>query len=57
MNILNIVRDAIQYVSEAAGRIFRPADDNYPETGVQPYDGEPFSKWVNLPNIQNKTKG
>ena len=27
-------------VSKAAGRIFGPNDDNYPETGVQPFGGD-----------------
>lgn len=35
-----------QYFSEAISRIFGPSDDAYPATGVQPFEGEPFSEWV-----------
>lgn len=27
-------------ISKAAGRIFSPNDDDYPETGVQPFSGD-----------------
>ncbi|WP_200929884.1 hypothetical protein [Nostoc piscinale] len=30
----------VTYISSAASRIFSPRDDNYPETGVQPFDGD-----------------
>jgi hypothetical protein len=55
MNVLNLVRDAFQYVSEAVVRIFKPANDDYPETGVQPFEGEPFSKWVDRPPTETKS--
>ena len=48
MKIFNIMVDAIQYISEGAARIFSPRDDQYPKTGVQPFDGDPFSEWVEL---------
>lgn len=48
MKIFGLVVDAIQYVSEGVSRIFSPRDDQYPETGVQPFDGDPFSEWVDL---------
>ena len=37
----------MRYVSEAALRIFRRSDDDYPNTGVQPFEGTPpkGSKW------------
>lgn len=28
------------YIWEGVIRVFSPRDDNYPETGVQPFDGE-----------------
>ncbi len=31
----------IRYVSSAVIRIFSPSDDNYPSTGVQPFEGDP----------------
>lgn len=34
---------AIDFVSEAINRIFGLMDDEYPETGIQPYSGDPAS--------------
>jgi hypothetical protein len=48
MKIFDFAMNAIQYISEGVSRIFSPRDDHYPETGVQPFDGEPFSEWVDL---------
>jgi hypothetical protein len=36
--------DVIQYFSGALSRIFGPSDDAYPNTGVQPFEGEPNKK-------------
>ena len=43
-----MIRNAMQSLFEAAGRIFSPTDDQYPEIGVQPFEGEPYhgSAWV-----------
>jgi hypothetical protein len=41
MNIYQKVNETFRYLIEAAGRIFSPTDDDYPETGVQPFEGEP----------------
>lgn len=43
-----MIRNAMQSLLEAAGRIFSPTDDQYPEIGVQPFEGEPYhgSAWV-----------
>lgn len=37
----------MRYVSDAAMRIFKRSDDDYPNTGVQPFEGTPSksSKW------------
>lgn len=35
--------DSFNYIFSAAVRIFSPSDDAYPNTGVQPYDGDPYS--------------
>lgn len=32
----------VQYLAEGFARIFSPIDDQYPETGVQPFDSEPY---------------
>ncbi len=44
MSIPKIIDDVIQYVSGAVSRIFSPSDDQYPNTGVQPFEGEPEKK-------------
>ncbi|MBF2004874.1 MULTISPECIES: hypothetical protein [Chlorogloeopsis] len=33
-----------QYITEAAIRIFGPSDDAYPNTGVQPFSGDPYKE-------------
>jgi hypothetical protein len=47
MKLLDMVSKVTQYLSEAAGRIFGPKQDDYPKTGVQPYTGDPSEdpKW------------
>ncbi|HYW18546.1 MAG TPA: nicotinate phosphoribosyltransferase [Nodularia sp. (in: cyanobacteria)] len=42
MAISNIFDSIMQYISEAAMRIFSPTDDAYPMIGVQPFTGEPY---------------
>ena len=37
----NIFQKTIQFISGGAKRIFTPTDDDYPNTGVQPYEGDP----------------
>jgi hypothetical protein len=39
-----IPQRAIQYIASAATRIFSPTDDDYPATGVQPFEGDPADK-------------
>jgi hypothetical protein len=34
----------INFIAGAIARIFSPRDDNYPETGTQPFEGEPADK-------------
>lgn len=46
MKILEMLQDAVQYISEGVGRIFGPSDDQYPATGVQPYEGDSFARRV-----------
>jgi hypothetical protein len=47
-NIFQAIQEAprkvITYILEAVARIFSPRDDDYPETGVQPYEGDPADK-------------
>ncbi|MBW4523248.1 MAG: hypothetical protein KME16_26710 [Scytolyngbya sp. HA4215-MV1] len=44
MKVPNFFGDVIQYVSEAVSRIFGLNDDKYPNTGVQPFEGDPFDE-------------
>ncbi|MEM7769870.1 MAG: isochorismate synthase [Cyanobacteria bacterium P01_E01_bin.6] len=44
MAIFRQVQDALQFVLEGASRIFAPDRDEYPETGMQPYDGDPYDE-------------
>ena len=34
--------DVLRFVSGAVARIFGPTDDNYPESGTQPYSGDTY---------------
>ncbi len=40
MNLSKSLTNVMRYVSEAAIRLFSPSDDNYPNTGVQPFEGK-----------------
>ncbi|NJM72771.1 MAG: hypothetical protein HC862_22980 [Scytonema sp. RU_4_4] len=44
MAISEMLAKVTQYISEAAMRIFGPSDDAYPNTGVQPFTGEPYNE-------------
>lgn len=38
--ILRAIPTSIDDLSTAVGRIFKPSDDDYPNTGVQPFSGD-----------------
>lgn len=38
----------VQYLAEPIGRIFGPDDDNYPKTGMQPFDGDTYAETVEV---------
>jgi hypothetical protein len=40
MKLWESIKNSIGYVSDAIGRIFGPNDDEYPNTGVQPFEGD-----------------
>jgi hypothetical protein len=44
MTVPKVIDEMLQYLSGAMSRIFGPSDDAYPNTGVQPYDGESRKK-------------
>ena len=39
-SLIKVPQQIIRYISWPALRIFGPTDDEYPETGVQPFEGE-----------------
>ncbi len=42
MNIWQSIQNAVQAILRGVSRIFEPSDDDYPESGVQPFEGEPY---------------
>jgi hypothetical protein len=40
MQIANMISRVFSYLSEGIARIFSPDRDEYPKTGVQPFEGE-----------------
>lgn len=46
MKLFSTLIDAVQYLSEGVVRLFSPSTDKYPEIGVQPFEGDPNSGWV-----------
>ncbi|QYO63051.1 hypothetical protein [Leptolyngbya sp. 7M] len=46
MNIFKVFSDTIRYLYEGATALFSPDHDHYPNIGVQPFTGEPYSEWV-----------
>ncbi|MDV3348442.1 hypothetical protein SPB21_32845 [Leptothoe sp. ISB3NOV94-8A] len=34
------IQQSTVWIFDAAKRLFSPSDDNYPETGVQPFEGD-----------------
>lgn len=41
MKIFTLIQDVVQFVWDGASRLFKPTDDDYPKSGVQPYSGDP----------------
>jgi hypothetical protein len=44
MKIFNWIKDTVQYLFGGVSRLFKPTDDDYPKTGVQPFEGDPAAK-------------
>lgn len=44
MAIIKWIRETIQYLWKGTVRIFSPTDDDYPKTGVQPFEGESYKE-------------
>lgn len=43
MKIVENLRNMVNYLAEGFIRIFGPTHDEYPETGVQPFEGEVYN--------------
>jgi hypothetical protein len=41
MKIITWMRNTAKYVLDGVSRLFKPTDDDYPKTGVQPFTGDP----------------
>ena len=50
MKFFSTMTDAVQYLYEGVVRLFSPSSDEYPEVGVQPFEGEPNSSWIESGN-------
>jgi hypothetical protein len=46
MKLLDMIAKVAQSVIEAVSRLFRPSQDDYPKTGVQPYTGDPSEETI-----------
>ena len=44
MRFLQLLQNIVQYLFNGVSRIFKPTDDDYPKTGVQPFEGEPYDE-------------
>ncbi len=56
MNILKVLNDTMRYLSEGATALFSPNHDEYPNIGVQPFSGEPYSEWISSSESPKKSK-
>lgn len=41
MKILTWMQNTVQFLWDGVSRLFKPTDDDYPKSGVQPYSGDP----------------
>ena len=44
MKIFQWIQDTVQSILTGVARIFQPTDDDYPATGVQPFEGESYEE-------------
>ena len=44
MKIFTVLQNAVQSILKGVSRIFQPTDDDYPKSGVQPFEGEPYNE-------------
>ncbi|MEM7592768.1 MAG: isochorismate synthase [Cyanobacteria bacterium P01_A01_bin.83] len=41
MKIITWIQDTVQSIWNSVADLFKPTNDDYPATGVQPYSGDP----------------
>ena len=41
MKFITWIRNTLHYLLNGVSILFRPTDDDYPKTGIQPYTGDP----------------
>ena len=44
MKIFQWLQNIFQYLGNGVSRLFQPTNDDYPEIGVQPFEGEPYDE-------------
>lgn len=42
MKIFQWLQNVVQYIWDGVSRLFKPSDDDYPQSGVQPFEGDPY---------------
>ena len=41
MKLFTWMQNTVQYLFDGVSRLFKATDDDYPNTGVQPFNGDP----------------
>ena len=44
MKIFQGLQNIFQYLADGVAKLFKPSDDDYPEIGVQPFEGESYDE-------------
>ena len=44
MKIFQGLQNIFQYLADGVAKLFQPTNDDYPEIGVQPFEGESYDK-------------
>jgi len=47
MKIFEWIKEMVQYLGKGVARLLSPSEDDYPKTGVQPFEGEPYDETKN----------
>ena len=44
MKIFQGLQNIFQYLADGVAKLFQPTNDDYPEIGVHPFEGEPYDE-------------